>query len=62
MQMRQAYGSGNVKLGVCRNTDRRTNCAHFVLKPTSFQPTQAYSSQSSGILRTFAPVGLSEFQ
>ena len=28
-------------------TVHSVDCAHFVLKPTSFQLTQAYSSQSS---------------
>jgi hypothetical protein len=37
------------------------NCAHFVLKATSFQPTQAYSSQSSSFEQTLAGGGLSEF-
>jgi hypothetical protein len=36
-------------------------CARIVLTPTSFQPTQAYSSQGSYFLKTLAPVGLSEF-
>jgi len=36
------------------------NCALFVLKPTSFQPTQAYSSQSSDFVQTLAGAGLSE--
>ena len=39
-----------------------TDCAQIVLKPTSLQLIPAYSSQSSGILQSFALVGLSEFQ
>lgn len=34
-------------------------CAHFVLKPTSIHPTQAYSSQSSDFGKTLVSVGLS---
>jgi hypothetical protein len=36
-------------------------CARIVLTPTSFQPTQAHSSQGSYFSKTLAPVGLSEF-
>jgi hypothetical protein len=36
------------------------SCAHFVLNSTSFQLTQAYSSQSSSFEETLAGVGLSE--
>lgn len=38
------------------------NCAHFVLKPTSFHPTQAYSGQSSIFLLRLVLIGSSEFQ
>ena len=34
----------------------------IVLNSTALQLIPAYTSQSSGILRSFAPVGLSEFQ
>jgi hypothetical protein len=37
-------GFDGARLG---KSEMHHNCARFVLKPTSFQPTQAYSSQSS---------------
>jgi hypothetical protein len=39
-----------------------SHCAHFVLKPTSFQLIPAYSSQISSFEETLAGVGLNEFE
>jgi len=46
--------------GFAKNTDRRTNCAHFVLNSTSLQLIPAYSSQSSLFALLLAKLGLSE--
>ena len=43
-----------------RSPDHITDSS--VLKPTSFNPNQAYSTQSSYFAKTLALVGLSEFQ
>jgi hypothetical protein len=39
--------SGNRKMGGVPDTDRKANCAHFVLNSTSLHLIPAYSSQSS---------------
>jgi len=38
------------------------NCAHFVLKATTLQPIQAYSSQTSEGDKTLAGVGWNELE